>query len=89
MPDSKFFLKSRGIWGGLVPVVLGMMGLVGFQVAPGMEEEATALGNSLLDTLSGGVESIALVGAGFLSLWSRLREERKPLTPLPKPKATT
>ena len=82
--DTKFFLKSRGIWGGVVPVVLGMAGLLGLNIAPGMEEEATALGNSLLDALSGGVESIALVSAGFLSLWSRLRTERKPLTVTPK-----
>jgi hypothetical protein len=82
--DSKFFLKSRGIWGGLVPVVLGALALFGVQVEPGMEEEAISLGNQALNVLGQGADGLALVAAGCLSLWSRLREERKPLTPLPK-----
>ena len=86
MSDSKFFLKSRGIWGGIVPVVIGALGLLGYQVAPGMEEEATALGNSAIDTITQSADAVVLVAAGFLSLWSRLRTERKPLTVTPKTK---
>ena len=84
MSDSKFFLKSRGVWGGIVPVVLGTLALLGYQVGPGMEQEAVGLGNSAIDTLTQSADSIVLVVAGFLALWSRLRTERKPLTATPK-----
>jgi hypothetical protein len=85
MDKSKFFLKSRGIWGGLVPVILGTLALFGIQVEPGMEEEAIGLGNQAIDVLSQSADSLALIVAGALSLWSRLRQERLPLTPLPTP----
>ena len=51
MERSKFFLASRGIVGGLVPLVFGALILFGYQIEPGMQTEAIGLGNEFLDML--------------------------------------
>jgi hypothetical protein len=79
MNRSKFFLASRGIIGGIIPVFFGVLILLGYQVDPQMQADATEIGDQFLDTLLSAADGVALVVAGVLGLWSRLRAERKPL----------
>jgi hypothetical protein len=83
MDRSKFFLRSRGMLGGIVTVTLGVLGVLGYQIAPEVEREVVTLGNTAIDIIAESVDGLVLVAAGGASIWSRLRKERRPLTAMP------
>lgn len=71
MESAKWFVWSRGLWGGLIPLIVAGASAYGY-TTDGLEQQLTEVGTNTL-----------LVAGGLLALWSRFRPDGKALTPAP------
>lgn len=65
--ESKPWYLSRGVIGGLVAMVIGIVGAFGF--GAGLVGEQAAIVDTVLQ--------IATAGAGALAVWGRIRAKKK------------
>lgn len=67
--DTKPWWQSRGVWGGVVAALCGILGALGWIT----RDEAATLTDALPDllTAAGGV------AGGALAVWGRLRAEKR------------
>lgn len=66
MNDTKSWLASKTVWGGVIAVLAAVAGLFGLPIDTGMQEEAVAI----LTAIAGGV-------GGLLAIWGRLKANKR------------
>ena len=71
MEQQKWFVRSKGLWGGAIPLVIAIAGAYGLST-DGLEHQLTDFGNTIM-----------LAVAGGLALWSRFNPDGAKLTVLP------
>lgn len=64
--ETKYFLTSKGVWGGIIAVVAGIAGLLGYVVSP--EDQAS------LEALVAGI--VSAVG-GIVAIYGRIKATQK------------
>ena len=65
MEDNKSWWASKTVWGGVIALLAGILGLFGYQLLP---DDQTAL-------VDGGVSLAALVG-GLIAIWGRVKASK-------------
>lgn len=73
MNGTKGALSSVGVWGGIVAVLAGIIGVFGYAVSP---EDINTLANSAQQIYLA-VSGIAGVFGGLVAIWGRIRASKK------------
>lgn len=77
MEDQKAWYASTGIWGGLVALIAGLAGLLGYTISPADQQ---ALADSIQQMVALATSVGATIG-GILAIWGRVRAT-KTITPV-------
>jgi hypothetical protein len=64
--ETKLIWKSRGFWGGVVAVLAGMAGMIGYEISPDTQDGLLNYGEGI----------VACVG-GLIAIWGRIKASKR------------
>ena len=66
MPDTKSFLTSKTIWGGLLAIAAPAIGILGYTITPADQAAIVAVATSLASAVG-----------GALTIWGRIKATKR------------